>query len=141
MPTEERVINLPSALLTLAQSRQEGRHDSDTRVVVQGVIDWHPLLRDALARATWIFNMPIGNSGAPPRSTQTPQSPYLHVAAAAIRSGSSAPCHLAKLLVYTLRADVAARAAPGGLAPLQALDQITALLEHFYHASNHGRCV
>jgi hypothetical protein len=107
---------------------------------VQGVIDWHPILRETLARATWMFNMPIGNSSAAPRSTTAPQPPYLHVAAGAVRSGSTAPCHLAKLLVYTLRADLAAQAAPGGgVAPLQALDQLTALFEHFFHASNHGR--
>lgn len=106
--------------------------------VAQGVVNWPSLMQSVMARATWIFSVPIGNASAPARSRTLPRQPYYFVAYHCVKS--TAPRHLAKLLVYTLRTppDALASAEPGALSSLRALEQLAALLEHWFHPSNRG---
>jgi hypothetical protein len=59
-----------------------------------------------------------------------------------VTNRSASACgRMAKILAWTLRRGMAAEPAkPGGLTPLRALQGFGTLLQHYYHASNSGKC-
>ena len=136
---------------------------------LQGVIAWPRLLQSICARATWFFNVPVGDSGARAAYLR-PHFPLKLAAGSCISSASSAGSHLAKLLVYALRADdlTAGDAAANAqseeaqdtgyegngkdterssnssskpMTAMQGIKTFCLLLEHYFHANANGRCV
>jgi hypothetical protein len=135
--------------------------------MLQGMLDWPRLLPAICGHGVWFFKVPIGDSGVATHYTQ-PQYPLQLAANHCMSPGSTAGTHLAKILVYALRADAADEAgasselaageeaggngngngnghAHGGgeerteaLTAVQAIRRFCLLLEHYFHANTGG---
>ena len=120
---------------------------------MQAVLDWRSLLPDICARGVWLFDVPVGDTGAR-ASHSTPHAPYSFVAGSCMRSGSTSATHLAKILVYTLGVSAGAlgsQSASGengadkgaGLRRQSAergIETFCLLFEHYFHATSSGEC-
>lgn len=109
--------------------------------LLQGAIDWSTILPHVCSRATWIFNVRVGNAAAPHLNNIPPQFPMDQVAFTAIKRGTSVISHLAKILMCTLHTSPQVSNPPSTLTAFEGLQQIAALFEHFFHAANVGPCV
>ena len=136
--------------------------DATASCLMQGVIDWPKLLPAICARGTWVFRVPIGDSGVSSSYVQ-PHYPLRMAADACMATGSTSGTHLAKILVYTLQrydaaidnVDIRTSPAVGdgeagkveaeqGSAERQraseSIQRFCLLLEHYFHANTAGRC-
>lgn len=105
---------------------------------------WSELLKPICARSVTFFDVPIGDTGVR-RTHRLPKFPMASIAELCMANGSSSVGHLAKLLVYTLRAgDSAAASIEGGAqgttTASQCIATFASLLEHYFHANTAGRC-
>ena len=109
---------------------------------MQAQIDWQRLLRPVCTYAMHLLRVPL--QGAPSAGATVitpPDLPSASIIDRVCSSERSCAEHLGKLLVQAVAAGAPQEAAsPEGLTPLAALQRFTALLEHYYHAPNAGKC-
>jgi hypothetical protein len=108
---------------------------------MQGRIDWPALLRPVCAYCMHVLRVPIGGARGPaPSATMPSDLAFTAIADRVCNSERGALEHLGKLLVYSVRPGAHPSAPFPALAPLDAIRSFAALLEHFYHAPNSGKC-
>lgn len=89
----------------------------------------------------YMLRVPVGTSRGPPQSVRIPTDlAFASFTDQVCNNERHALEHFGKLLVYAVRPNAPHTEPFPALAPIDALRGFAALLEHFYHAPNSGRC-